>query len=289
VKVKPVTDWHQKYWDTVDQLYWTPSMLGLASIPRAQWGDDPDRIVIDRAQLSSGASLYTRKGTARTNLARMRRLEEPLNHIFDITFAIAACAVIERMFAGPLGFGDPGPFLRIGREIETRFPDSAGNSTQQDAFYVSDRSLIGVELKLGSKTWPGQVLKYLSLMVAEERLTGRRDQIGLLFITPDAEASATFACAGLDAAGKLPAGFVGLVPPKQRNRFIDRMMDGHGAHFDDIASRLVCGHLSWRQVRDSAMDIADEARQAAPANETLYRLLSGFGEAIAHHGGTGMP
>ena len=29
--------WNQKYWDALDQLYWTPKYLGLSSIPQRKW------------------------------------------------------------------------------------------------------------------------------------------------------------------------------------------------------------------------------------------------------------
>jgi hypothetical protein len=281
--------WHRKYWDLVEQFYWTPSMLGLASLPKSAWGDDPDKIVIDRSLVRKGAALYTRPASATANLTRMRGLEEPLNHIFDITFGIAASSVIERMFARPLGLSDDGPFLRVGREAKSRYPDLAGNSTQQDAFFVSDRSLIGVELKLGSKTWPGQVLKYLSLMVAEEKLTGRRDQVGLLFVTPDEGPDVTFACAGVDAEGRLPDGFAASVSAKDRNQFIDRMLAENGAHFDDLAARVIFGHVSWHHVMAEALTIAADAEGMVPPNETLSRLMSGFAQAVAEHAGTISP
>ena len=57
--------------------------------------------------------------------------------------------------------------------------------TQQDGFFVSRKSLIGVELKLGSASSPEQIAKYMALMEWEEQLTGRRDQLGLLFVVAD--------------------------------------------------------------------------------------------------------
>jgi hypothetical protein len=54
----------------------------------------------------------------------------------------------------------------VGREIGLRYGwRKSENVTQQDGFFVSPSSLIGVELKLGSVSWAEQVAKYAALMV----------------------------------------------------------------------------------------------------------------------------
>ncbi len=278
--------WADKYWDTVDQFYWDPSLLGLASIPKAELQHGNGVISIPEDRVRNGGSIYTRKGTAAENAERMRRLEEPLNHIFDITFGIAPDEAIQKFFLAPLGFDDPGPFLRLGREIATRYSGFANsNTTQQDAFYVGKQSLVGVELKLGSKTWPGQALKYLALMVAEEKLTGRRDQIGLLYITPESEALATFDQLGATPPGRLPDNFIAKVRPNQINKMLSRMIERDKRHFDDAAARLVLRHQSWQTVATVAQEIADEQNIADPGRQTLANLMLGFAAAVSAHSG----
>ena len=121
--------WANKYWDTIDQLYWDPSLLGLASIPKTDWQLNDDLIATPQAKVRNGGSIYSRKGTAAENAERMRCLEEPLNHIFDITFGIAPDEAIQKLLASPLGFEDPGPFERLGREISTRYAGFANSHT----------------------------------------------------------------------------------------------------------------------------------------------------------------
>jgi hypothetical protein len=57
-----------------------------------------------------------------------------------------------------------------------------GTVTQPDAFFLSSKSLIAVELKLDSPTSSNQIAKYLGLMHCEERHSGPRGNLGLLFI-----------------------------------------------------------------------------------------------------------
>jgi hypothetical protein len=277
--------WHRKYWDTMDQIYWSPNMIGLRAIAKSTWGDDPGKIVINRDQVKQGGSIYTRRHTASENRERMAGLEEPLNHIFDITFGIAECAVIARMFFQPFGIDDHGPFLRIGREIGQRYADLGGNLTQQDALFVSHRSIIGVELKLGSSTSPGQILKYLALIVAEERLTGVRRDIGLLYITPEEGIGKVAYDAGLTADGRLPEGYVRTVPAKQRNALVNRMLEDRFGEFEDAAKRVRIQHKSWKDIASEARVIGQEGLSSPSGSETLARLMFGFSRAIEEHRG----
>lgn len=279
--------WHLKYWDTIDQLYWNPGLLGLTSIPKREWTTDGLTVSIPRAHLQNGGSIYTRKGSARENADRMRRLEEPLNHIFDITFGIAPSQTIRSMFFAPLAFDGYGPVERLGREVAARYPAmSGGNVTQQDAFFVADDALVGVELKLGSKTWPGQVLKYLALIVCEELLTGERPKIGLLYVTPNDEKTAVLAQAGCASDGRLPDEFLASIPISQKNSLLERLFGEHGALFENAAKRLQVSHVSWREVRDAAKAIVAAENGADAGSETHKRLMQGFVEAIDSHSGT---
>lgn len=278
--------WHLKYWDTIDQLYWSPGLLGLTSIPKREWTIDGATVAIPSSHLQNGGSIYTRKGTARENAERMRRLEEPLNHIFDITFGIAPSQTIRRLFFSPLNFDGDGPVERLGREVATRYPEMAGgNVTQQDAFFVADEALVGVELKLGSKTWPGQVLKYLALMVCEERLTGTRSHVGLLYVTPYREGSAVLAQAGCSSDGSLPKDFLASIPQSQKNALLERLLAEHGALFEGAAKRLQVCHISWAKLHEAAQALADAETGKDAGSETHKRLMQGFVAAIDSHSG----
>jgi hypothetical protein len=278
--------WHLKYWDTIDQLYWSPGLLGLTSIPRREWTADGATVTIPSSHLQNGGSIYTRKGTARENAARMRRLEEPLNHIFDITFGIAPNETIRRLFFLPLDFDGTGPVERLGREVAARYPEmSGGNVTQQDALFVAEDALVGVELKLGSKTWPGQVLKYLALMVCEERLTGMRSRIGLLYVTPNREGSIVLSQAGCGADGRLPEDFLVSIPQPQKNSLLERLLAEHGALFEGASKRLQVCHISWAELHEAAQALADAETGKDAGSETHKRLMEGFVAAIESHSG----
>src|SRR5581483_3977673 len=191
--------WIDKYWDILNNLYWMPRYLGLKSISRDKWRMDGDRISVPRelVQISNGP-LYFRERKFDDLKSYLHEQEEILNHLFDLTFSIAADDVINQMLCRPLGFEDAGPFDSMGREVGRRYGwRHQENVTQQDGFFVSPLSLIGVELKLSSTSWPEQIAKYLALMMWEEQLTGRHDHVGLLFVVPENRVGVHWADVGL--------------------------------------------------------------------------------------------
>ena len=273
--------WYRKYWDAIDQLYWDPGLLGLGSIGAKKQVKKDGVILVPSDFVKNGGSIYARNGTAAFNAERMRRLEEPLNHIFDIMFGIAPNSVVRRLLASPLGIEDDGPFLRLGREIAERYSIlKGGTTTQQDGYFVSATSLIGVELKLMSSTNPGQVLKYAALMASEQQLTGKRERLGLLFITPNVDGESTFKNGALNPDGSVPADFFARVPAKEKNGQIDKFLEAAGDEVEAVLDRIRISHLSWAHLRDNVRRIAAEQDQNDAGGETLARLMDGFADAI---------
>ena len=168
-------EWNEKYWDMIVNLYETPSHMGWKRIQRKNWVTENGMVSVLATDIAAGAhALYSREPQSDPEKIRksLSNKEEILNHIFNFTFAIAGDPIISRLFCEPLGIDDHGPFLSLGREVLERY-DLAENVTQQDGLFVSDNAIIGVELKLGSKSWPIQIIKYAALMVSEEKLRKR--------------------------------------------------------------------------------------------------------------------
>jgi len=277
--------WQKKYWDAVDQFYWTPKHLGLNSIPKSEWGDDPENIVIQRSMLAKDASLYTRVGKAKENALRMQGLEETLNHIFEITFGIASDAAISEIIFRAVGLLDEGPFERIGREASIRYRWGNKNVTQQDAFFVSPVSLLGIEMKLGSTTRPEQVVKYLCLVLMEEMLSGRRSSVGLLYITPY-QAETVWKQAGATNTGILPLDFITTFDSGKLNSYLQNFYLDNQLALLDLACRFQMTHISWSELIARCSSVAAALDGGHSGDATLARLLNGFIDAIKNHKGT---
>ena len=141
--------WNLKYWDIADDFYWVPNYLGLKSIGRKKWTERDGLICIPSEQVNRAGPLYTRERKAAQNVEYLRKKEEILNHMFDLTFAIAGNSVVRELLIEPLGFKDRGPFESLGREVRDRYGWGNRNVTQQDGLFESPQSIVGVELKTG--------------------------------------------------------------------------------------------------------------------------------------------
>jgi hypothetical protein len=281
--------WNAKYWDILDNLFWAPRYLGLKSIPRKKWIVEEKMVSIPRDLIATtDGPLYFRSRKVDDQMSYLERQEETLNHLFDLTFSIAGDDVISQALCGPLALEDSGPFDSIGREIRQRYRwGRLENVTQQDGFFVSQRSLVGVELKLGSKSSAEQIAKYLALMVWEELESGPRDQHGLLFVVSANAIASQWKDVGLKSAS-LDDGFVNRVrgmkvPSRIRNLFAE-----NSDRLNAIAGRLKLGVISWEELRNILVDYRSRLDHSRPGDQTLDKLLDGLCNQINRHGKTGI-
>lgn len=128
--------------------------------------------------LPKGGRLYRRVRNAAEQREYLLAQEEPLDHVFDIAFGIAPDALVEDALLKPLGLTDGGKFGSIGREARERYQHiEKAQFQQQDGFFVSQDSAIGVELKLGSRSSPGdqclcKLIDGVLGQIAGHKLTG---------------------------------------------------------------------------------------------------------------------
>lgn len=273
--------WTDAYWDIISNLYWTPRYLGLKSIPRDKWRADGDWVSVPRETIAnSSGPLYSRVRRFDELRVYLESQEEILNHFFNLTFSIAADSIVGELLFRPLGFDEPGPIASFGREIGARYGWSAGeNVTQQDGFFVGQRSIVGVELKLGSRSWPEQIAKYAALMMWEEAISGPRQNLGLIFIVPETDLPGHWPALGL----KGPIVDHSILERFERSKLPKRIQDGFDKKPEDIRSvldRLVLEVTSWQSlsVRISALESHLSPKLAG--DQTLGRLLGGFRQQI---------
>ncbi len=279
--------WNDKYWDIVHQYYWSPAYLGLTSIPKKLVERRNGTISLPEDQVPRGATLYARRTTFDENLTRLMRLEEPLNDFFDLTFAIAPDEVISELLHQSAGIADAGPFISYGKEICHRFGWGEANITMQDGFFASNETILGIELKLGSRTRPDQLLKYMSLLVAEERVGGPRKQLALLFVTPPMESAKLWGQCGL-VDGRIDEGFIERVTGMGLNSSVAAQLEDAPEQFASVARRLILAHTTWPELCQKIDSLVVNLDQRNMGEQTVWRLLSGFRSQVAKHEGTGV-
>lgn len=278
--------WNEKVWDLFENCYWTPRYVGLKSIPKRYWAIQEDRISIPKELVNADGLLYTRRTKAALIREELSCQEEILNHFFNIAFAICSDDVISRLLFRPLSISDRGPFVSLGREIASRYGWPSGeNVTQQDGLFLSERSLIGVELKLGSTSWPEQVAKYLALMVLEEGISGRKENLGLLFIVPESALKNHWRKIGLQSSA-IDLRFLEKLDKTKLPTRIKKLFDEKAEHVAAVLSRVNLSAVSWLELRDEIVRV--EAENSEPKDQTLLRLLAGLRAQIEAHQGTGV-
>lgn len=281
--------WNDKYWDMIGNIYWTPRFLGLKSIPQKTWqvGEEVISIPRDRVENSNGP-LYTRARKLSDLRTYLNGQEEVLNHFFNLAFSIMPDAIIARLLCRPLSIEDDGPFDSLGRDLALRYGwKPSENVTQPDGFFLTPRSLIAVELKLTSTSWPEQLAKYLALMVWEERASDRRTNLGLLFVVPEAALDAHWATLKLEGP-KIDRDFIARLDTAKLPDRIKTLFSEFPAEICDAADRLRLNVVSWSWLAGALSSLERGLDASRAGEQTLLRLIAGFRAQIETHVGTGI-
>ena len=279
--------WNRKYWDMLTNIYWMPQYMGLESIPEEKWTTSQDHSCIPKNEIPTNRSIYVRKRAEAKQMTYLRSREETLNHVFDLTFAIASDEFVRHLLFKPLGINGNGPIESLGREVKARYGWTR-NVTQQDGFFVSPESMVGVELKLCSKTTSEQVLKYVTLMYCEEAIMGTRPHVGLLFIVPEASRDTLWEQCGISASGEIDASYLdGVDTQKLPNHMQMRIRDNVDS-FRGLLNRLRLAVISWSELDETMSKIVTDLKPNRPGDQTLIKLLEGFQAQLRDHIGTGL-
>lgn len=281
--------WNDKYWDMIGNLYWTPRFLGLKSIPQKSWQVNGEWISIPRDRIgTSNGPLYIRTRKLADLKLYLSGQEEVLNHFFNLAFSIMPDQVIARLLCRPLSIEENGPFHSLGRDLALRYGwKPSENVTQPDGFFLTERSLIAVELKLSSTSWPEQLAKYLALMLWEEQKSGPRENLGLLFIIPEPALESHWETLNLQT----PRLDSEVVAQFDHDRLPDRITDlfkANPVELQRLTTRLRMSVVSWSWLSRELTFIEQTLSPAIAGDQTLLRLLSGFRRQIQSHSGTGI-
>jgi hypothetical protein len=266
--------WNQKYWDILDQIYWTPGQAGFESIPAKRCVFGEDTVTLPQALIAPGSSLYRRVRNSKEQPRWLLTQEEILNQVFNLAFAIAPDALIAHCLAAPLGFSDPGPFLSLGRDMLSRY--NLGNVTRQDGFFVGPNALIGVELKLGAPSTPDQLAKYAALFFWEERLNGPRERIGLLYIVPDNKLAGHWKTCRLPGPQIDRTYIPAILAQKKLSKQIRRLYETETEALARILDRMQLALISWTDLHTAAGDFARGLDPARAGDQALRKLIDGL-------------
>lgn len=281
-------NWTTKYWDTIDQLYWDPIYLGLKSIPKKLWRVTENEVILPKDSINLKSGLYTRQRKIGEQIDFLHRQEETLNHIFDITCSILPDKAIHELFLKSLNILDFGPFQSLGREVRYRYGwGEHANVTQQDGLFISDNSYCCIEIKLNAKSSPGQIAKYLSLMVWEYITHGPKENFGLLYIVPEKKKPLLWKECGLENS-EINNNFMKNQDLSKMSKFIKNLYDQHPGVYSEILNKLKLNVISWSDLVIALDKMAGNLDQENAGDQTLYRLAMGLRSQIYEHEFTGV-
>ncbi len=273
--------------DTIDQVYWWPPYAGLISISQKFWRKGGDRISVPAALVNRSGPLYSRERKAAELHVWMHSQEEPLNHIFDLTFSIAADEAVRSLLFSELGIEEHENLSldRPGRSIKDRYGWGNVNVTQPDGMFLSDTEAVCVELKLGSPSSPMQIVKYACMLLMEEDFSKTKKELGLLFIVPASALGLHWQKCGLDGP-KVDIGIVDRLGTKAPPAKIQEILQTRMSDLKDVMSRMRLAAVSWSDFDRSFELYLDKVGSSEPGDATLRRLLEGFKQRLRIHQGT---
>jgi hypothetical protein len=288
---RPSGEWNEKYWDMISNLFLTPKYMGWKGISRSEWDIKNGMVSVHETEIEKNANaLYSRKPMSKAADIRglINHQEEILNHIFNVTFAIAGDDIIRKLFCEPLGFQDDGSFISLGREIKKRY-ELRDNVTQQDGLFVSNKSAIGVELKLESESSAGQIMKYVVLLNAEEKHAQQQLQLGLLFIVPKNAISKHWQSVGLNSP-TIDGFYLDRLDEAKKplNPTMRQLLVENRTALADVLDRIALTVISWDDLYNSVASIQKTLDRANCGDQTAFRLLAGLRAQIETHDGTGV-
>jgi hypothetical protein len=277
------TTWNRKYWDAVEQIYWSPKYIGFRSIPHRLWEVSEERVSVPLDRVNRTGPLYARERNHAEHRDWMLTQEEVLNHVFDITFAIAPDKLIEACFVEPLGCADAGPFNSLGREVRQRYGWSASeNVTQHDGLFVSERSAISVELKLNAPSSLNQIIKYAALLAWEERVRGPKEHLGLLYVLLPSSADQHWRRCGLDGPHVDGQALDGVDIDELPSR-VRQLCRDHRSEVSSVLDRMKVAAVTWQDLAARCSAQAKSLEMDRAGDQCLAKLIDGFVAQVEEH------
>lgn len=278
-------NWTEKYWDALEQLYWTPKYLGLKSIPQRHWERTGDRVSIPETMTNPTGPLYRRVTQAKTFKKHVRQHEETFNHIFELAFGILDGEITNDIFCQLLGCSFEDSFKSYGRELgpELGFP-KLYDICQPDGYFSGKNWTLAVELKFDAKTSLDQLAKYLLALSVERDQNADRKPVSLVYIAPNPEDLLRDAfpfSVNEIGSSEIDVIFASAKPSVLKPL---RKLEATVANVLDDLSLSAC---SWMD-----MDNALQAKSASisnidPESRTVVRLLQGLSSEIRNHPASG--
>ncbi|WP_223429110.1 hypothetical protein [Tateyamaria pelophila] len=266
-------NWTEKYWDALEQLYWTPKYLGLKSIPRRHWEATGDRVSVPVSMTNPTGPLYRRVTTGREFTKLVRRHEETFNHIFELTFGILDGEITNDIFCRLLGYHVKDSLKSYGRELGPEFGQpKLYDICQPDGFFTGKNWSLGVELKFDAKTSLDQLAKYLLALAIEREMMGKMKPVALVYIAPNP--NSLFQDAFPFSADEVGSGNLDEILAGA-NRSVRKPLSEIETAAASVLDDLTLRAFSWSDFDKSLQHVSSNFFSDKPESRTVARLIPG--------------
>lgn len=241
--------WTEEYYDIVDHYFWAPDRLGHLSNPLRK--------------LKKPADV----------MARLRRIEEPLNHILGIFFALAPSRFIQELYRECAGVEIDAPLRLLGRSVHSAY--GIKDATQPDFAFEGPTSFVTLEAKVAGRSSIEQLLKYAMLHWRVAAVRQPTNQ-ALLYLS-DTPLSSLF-----------PGGFTGWEGakaravaelPNVRKQAFQTLDDAERLQIEAALQALTISHISYGEL-DALLARWESKAVASDADGVDAKLFGGVRQEL---------
>lgn len=154
--------------------------------------------------------------------------------------------------------------------------------TQHDGLIVSERSVIGVELKLNAQSSLNQVIKYAALMAWEERVSGPKDHLGLLYVLLPSSRDRHWAACGLDGP-RIDSTALDRIDLDDLPVRVRQLCRDQRDEILSVLDRMRLTSMSWIDVMSSCEAFLVDLNMEHPGDQCLKKLVDGFIAQVMDH------
>jgi hypothetical protein len=151
------TLWNKDYYEMIEFYFWEPQHLGKITNPA-----NPIKTLDD-------------------SMKKIGKMEVALNHMFNTFFRFCPSTVLSTLLGSITGNDKLGSVKYQSRyNTEKKIGRDA---TQADVLLIDESNIVGIELKLESKSSLEQIYKYAMLFNFEKDISGKDKNLYLIYIT----------------------------------------------------------------------------------------------------------
>jgi hypothetical protein len=244
--------WNEEYYDIINYYLQEPQRIGKKTNKDSRYAKTVDA------------------------LARVKGMEQSLNHIFNIFFSLLPDSVLNEIIKNITKSFDSSESLAYQSQKGVDALN-LGDMTQPDVFFVGEKSLVGIEMKINAKCSVEQVIKYACLFHFASLQNTKLNNFHLVLVGPstfqklfsptfqnNTELQKTITLEQIPAESK--KGKINLDPHKPKILKLIKNMSIDFINYSDFSEKL--------------NSIVENIDKSSDYSQTIFKLINGVNEEL---------